>query len=43
MLETKYNHKEVEQNKYENWKMKGYFNSGDLSKNLMLLLFHHLM
>ena len=32
MLETKYNHLEVEQNKYENWKNKGYFNSGDLSK-----------
>ena len=27
MLEKKYNHKEVEQNKYENWKMKGYFKS----------------
>ena len=32
MLETKYNHSEVEKNKYENWKNKGYFNSGDLSK-----------
>lgn len=32
MLETKYNHLEVEKNKYENWKNKGYFNSGDLSK-----------
>ncbi|MEG0022056.1 MAG: valine--tRNA ligase [Bacilli bacterium] len=32
MLETKYNHKEVEKEKYENWKNKGYFNSGDLSK-----------
>ena len=31
MLDTKYNHLEVE-NKYENWKEKGYFNSGDLSK-----------
>ena len=31
MLDTKYNHLEVE-NKYENWKNKGYFNSGDLSK-----------
>ncbi len=32
MLEKKYNHKLVEQNKYENWKSKGYFDSGDLSK-----------
>ena len=32
MLETKYNHKQVEENKYETWKQEGYFNSGDLSK-----------
>ena len=32
MLEKKYNHIEVEKNKYNNWKEKGYFNSGDLSK-----------
>ena len=32
MLDTKYNHLEVEKNKYENWKNKGYFESGDLSK-----------
>ena len=32
MLDTKYNHLEVEKNKYENWKNKGYFTSGDLSK-----------
>ncbi len=32
MLETKYNHLEVEKDKYEIWKEKGYFNSGDLSK-----------
>ena len=31
MLDTKYNHLEVE-NKYEYWKNKGYFSSGDLSK-----------
>ena len=31
MLDTKYNHLEVEKNKYENWKEKGYFESGDLS------------
>ena len=33
MLETKYNHLEVEKNKYNNWKEKGYFKSGDKSKN----------
>jgi len=32
MLEKKYNHVEVEKNKYNNWMEKGYFNSGDLSK-----------
>ncbi len=32
MLETKYNHKSVEEGKYENWKELGYFESGDLSK-----------
>ena len=32
MLDKKYNHKVVEQGKYENWKQKGYFESGDLSK-----------
>ena len=32
MLEKKYNHLEVENGKYENWKQKGYFESGDLSK-----------
>ena len=32
MLETKYDHKKVEAGKYENWKEKGYFNSGDMSK-----------
>ena len=31
MLDKKYNHKEVEEGKYENWKNKGYFNSGDMS------------
>jgi len=29
MLDTKYNHKLVEEGKYENWKNKGYFESGD--------------
>ena len=32
MLDKKYNHIEVEKGKYEEWKNKGYFNSGDLSK-----------
>ena len=32
MLDKKYNHIEVEKGKYENWKNKGYFSSGDLSK-----------
>ena len=32
MLEKKYNHLEVEKDKYQSWKQKGYFNSGDLSK-----------
>ena len=32
MLDTKYNHIEVEKGKYENWKNKGYFTAGDLSK-----------
>lgn len=32
MLDKKYDHKIVEENKYENWKNKGYFASGDLEK-----------
>ena len=32
MLDKKYNHLEVEKNKYETWKNNGYFKSGDLSK-----------
>lgn len=32
MLDTKYNHLEVEKGKYQTWKEKGYFTSGDLSK-----------
>jgi len=32
MLEKKYNHLEVEKDKYNKWKEKGYFESGDLSK-----------
>ncbi len=32
MLDKKYDHKTVEENKYEYWKKMGYFNSGDKSK-----------
>ena len=32
MLDKKYDHLTVEKEKYENWKAKGYFSSGDLSK-----------
>ena len=32
MLDKKYNHLEVEKNKYENWKKKGYFGCGDKTK-----------
>ena len=32
MLEIKYNHKNVEENKYDKWNKAGYFESGDLSK-----------
>ncbi len=32
MLEKKYDHKKVEEGKYENWKKKGYFTAGDMSK-----------
>ena len=32
MLDKKYDHLMVEENKYDNWKEKGYFTSGDLSK-----------
>ena len=31
-IETKYDHKRIEEGKYDNWKNKGYFNSGDKSK-----------
>jgi len=32
MLDKKYDHISVEKDKYDNWKKKGYFESGDLSK-----------
>ena len=33
MLESKYNHKSVEENKYKTWLEKGYFESGDKTKD----------
>lgn len=32
-IETKYNHIRIEENKYNDWKNKGYFDSGDKSKD----------
>lgn len=32
-IETKYNHTKIEENKYNDWKNKGYFDSGDKSKD----------
>ena len=32
MLDKKYNHLEVEKDKYENWKNKGYFKANDQTK-----------
>ena len=32
MLDKRYDHHQVEANKYDNWKKAGYFNSGDISK-----------
>ena len=32
MLDKKYNHLDVEKDKYQKWKESGYFNSGDLTK-----------
>ena len=32
MLDTKYNHKSVEEGKYENWKNKGYFEASKTAK-----------
>ena len=31
-LANKYDHREVESNKYDNWISKGYFTAGDLTK-----------
>src|SRR5574344_77223 len=38
MLETKYNHESVESGKYLDWKKKGYFNSGDKSKEAFTIV-----
>lgn len=38
MLETKYDHKKVEEGKYKTWKEKGYFNSGDMSKKAFCIV-----
>ncbi len=38
MLDTKYNHLKVEKGKYQTWKEKGYFTSGDLSKKLYAIV-----
>ena len=35
MLDKKYNHLEVEKDKYKKWLEAGYFKAGDLSKNLL--------
>ena len=32
LMNTKYNHKEVEEGKYEYWLKEGFFTSGDISK-----------
>ena len=42
MLSTHYNHKEVENGKYENWKNKGYFLSGDLTKTKLTAFYSSL-
>ena len=41
MLEKKYDHNLVEQNKYEEWKSKGYFKSGDKSKKPYTIVLPH--
>lgn len=38
MLEPKYDHKKVEENKYKTWKEKGYFTSGDMSKKAFTIV-----
>ena len=38
MLDTHYDHKLVEEGKYQSWKDKGYFLSGDLTKTLQFIL-----
>lgn len=36
MLENKYDHIKVEEDIYQDWLEKGYFNAGDISKNLIV-------
>ena len=38
MLEKKYNHKEVEKNKYKKWLEEGYFKSGDKTKKAFTIV-----
>ena len=38
MLDTKYNHKAVEEGKYNNWVKNKYFESGDLSKKAFTIV-----
>ena len=38
MLDTKYNHEEVEKGKYSFWQSKGYFKSGDKTKKPYCIL-----
>ena len=39
MLESKYNHKKIEENKYNTWLEKGYFRSGDKEKEPYVKLY----
>ena len=42
-LQDKYDHHQVEGDKYDNWVKKGYFEAGDTSKNHTVSLFRHQM
>ena len=37
-METKYNHTKIEENKYNDWIKKGYFNAGDKSKDAFCIV-----
>ena len=43
MLEIKYDHKKVEEGKYECWLNNNYFMSGDKTKTPFQWYFHHLI